>query len=199
MAAPRSSLCAAPCAAGGLRELAAPQSGVTRRNIYLSLSDAIALAIENNLDVELQRYNMPTADSELLRAKGGGLLRGFSYNLAEAPVGVGGPSSPLVTTAASSTLAAGSVPTNPSELGVLAEQQTNLSVLGTIPLSNGPPIPQFDPAITGQVNWLHQSLPDQSCSRRQRCVSHQHYIGQYWLLTRLRTRHTTRSQLRQFA
>jgi outer membrane protein len=131
-------------------------------NIYLSLSDAIALAIENNLDVELQRYNMPTADSELLRAKGGGLLRGFSYNLAEAPVGVGGPSSPLVTTAASSTLAAGSVPTNPSELGVLAEQQTNLSVLGTIPLSNGPAIPQFDPAITGQVNWLHQSLPQTS-------------------------------------
>lgn len=131
-------------------------------NIYLSLSDAIALAIENNLDVELQRYNMPTADSELLRAKGGGLLRGFSYNLAEAPVGVGGPSSPLVTTAASSTLAAGSVPTNPSELGVLAEQQTNLSILGTIPLSSGPPIPQFDPAITSQLNWLHQSLPQTS-------------------------------------
>src|ERR1039458_1864176 len=55
-------------------------------NIYLSLSDAIALAIENNLDVELQRYNMPTADSEVLRAKGGGLLRGFSYNLAEMPL-----------------------------------------------------------------------------------------------------------------
>jgi len=71
-------------------------------NIYLSLSDAIALAIENNLDVELQRYNMPTADSEVLRAKGGGLLRGFSYTLAEAPVGVGGPASPLVTSAASS-------------------------------------------------------------------------------------------------
>lgn len=131
-------------------------------NIYLSLSDAIALAIENNLDVELQRYNMPTAESELLRAKGGGLLRGFSYNLAEAPVGVGGPSSPLVTTAASSTLAAGSVPTNPSELGVLAEQQTNLSILGTIPLSSGPPIPQFDPAITGQLNFLHQSTPETS-------------------------------------
>ena len=25
-------------------------------NIYLSLSDAIALAIENNLDIELERY-----------------------------------------------------------------------------------------------------------------------------------------------
>ena len=131
-------------------------------NIYLSLSDAIALSIENNLDVELQRYNMPTADSEVLRAKGGGLLRGFAYNLAEVPVGVGGPASPLVTSAASSTVAVGSVPTNPSELGVLAEQQTNLSILGTLPLSNGPAIPQFDPAITAQVNWTHQNDPQSS-------------------------------------
>jgi outer membrane protein len=131
-------------------------------NIYLSLSDAIALTIENNLDVELQRYNMPTAESEVLRAKGGGLLRGFSYNLAEAPLGVGGPASPLVTSAASSTVAVGSVPTNPSELGVLAEQQTNLSIIGTLPLSNGPAIPQFDPAITAQVNWTHQSTPQTS-------------------------------------
>lgn len=133
-------------------------------NIYLSLSDAIALAIENNLDVELERYNLPTADSELLRAKGGGLLRGLSYNLAEAPVGVGGPASPLVTSAASSTLSVGSVPTNPSELGVLAEQQTNLSILGNIPLSSGPAIPQFDPALTAQVEWMHQSTPQTSAS-----------------------------------
>jgi len=90
-------------------------------NIYLSLSDAIALAIENNLDIELQRYNLPTADAELLRAKGGGLLRGISYNLAEVPVGVGGPASPLVTSVASQTFGVGSVPTNPSELGVLTE------------------------------------------------------------------------------
>jgi outer membrane protein len=133
-------------------------------NIYLSLSDAIALAIENNLDVELERYNLPTADSELLRAKGGGLLRGLSYNLAEAPVGVGGPASPLVTSAASSNLSVGSVPTNPSELGVLAEQQTNLSILGNIPLSSGPPIPQFDPALTAQLDWMHQSTPQTSAS-----------------------------------
>ena len=133
-------------------------------NIYLSLSDAIDLAIENNLDVELERYNMPTANSELLRAKGGGLLRGLSYNLAEAPVGVGGPASPLVTSAASSTISVGSVPTNPSELGVLAQQQTNLSILGTIPLSDGPGIPQFDPALTAQANWRHQTLPQTSPS-----------------------------------
>jgi outer membrane protein TolC len=128
-------------------------------NIYLSLSDAIALAIENNLDIELQRYSLPTADSEILRAKGGGLLRGLPYNLAEVPVGVGGPASPLVTAVASSSFTVGSVPTNPSELGVLAEPQDNLSVLGTIPLSTGPVIPQFDPALAAQLSWTHQTTP----------------------------------------
>ena len=34
-------------------------------NIYLSLSDAIALAIENNLDIELERYTLPAADTEV--------------------------------------------------------------------------------------------------------------------------------------
>jgi outer membrane protein TolC len=128
-------------------------------NIYLSLSDAIALAIENNLDIELQRYSLPTAESEILRAKGGGLLRGLPYNLAEVPVGVGGPASPLVTAVASSSFTVGSVPTNPSELGVLAEPQDNLSVLGTIPLSTGPVIPQFDPALAAQLSWTHQTTP----------------------------------------
>lgn len=45
--------------------------------LYLSLDDAIALAIENNLDVELQRYSYPTADSDVLRAQGGGAIRGL--------------------------------------------------------------------------------------------------------------------------
>lgn len=128
-------------------------------NIYLSLTDAIALAIENNLDIELQRFTPPSADTELQRAKGGGDLRGLQYNLAEVPVGVGGPNSPLVTSAASPTFSVGSVPTNPSELGALAEAQDNLSVLGTLPFSTGPAIPLFDPALTGQLNWNHQSLP----------------------------------------
>jgi outer membrane protein TolC len=130
-------------------------------NIYLSLSDAIALAIENNLDIQLERYTLPAADSELLRAKGGGLLRGLTYDVFEVPVGVGGPASPLVTSAATPTVgAAGSVPTNPSELGALSEQLDNLALLQTVPLSNGPAIPQFDPALTGQLNWTHTTTPD---------------------------------------
>ncbi|MGP0074197.1 MAG: TolC family protein [Bryobacteraceae bacterium] len=130
-------------------------------NIYLSLSDAITLAIENNLDIQLERYNMPAADTELLRAKGGGALRGLPYNVFEVPVGVGGPASPLVTSAAALSVgAAGSVPTNPSELGALSEQLDNLSVLQGIQFSTGPAVPQFDPALTGQLNWTHSSAPD---------------------------------------
>lgn len=129
-------------------------------NIYLSLPDAITLAIGNNLDVELQRYALPSAAAEVLRAKGGGGLRGLLYNLAEVPVGVGGPASPLVTSAASSNFSVGSVPTNPSELGVLGTPLDNVSVQGAIPLSTGPAVPFFDPSLAAQVNWSHQTTPE---------------------------------------
>ncbi|HKV52251.1 MAG TPA: hypothetical protein VJO52_13750, partial [Gemmatimonadaceae bacterium] len=45
--------------------------------LYLSISDAIALALENNLDVELERYEFPTAEADLLRAKSGSSTLGI--------------------------------------------------------------------------------------------------------------------------
>ena len=39
--------------------------------IYLSLSDAIALAIENNYDIAIARYDLDIADTDILRAKSG--------------------------------------------------------------------------------------------------------------------------------
>jgi len=133
-------------------------------NLYISLSDALALAIENNLDIELDRYTFSIADTEVLRAKGGGTLRGLLFTLAEPPAGVGGPLSPLVTNGAtSSSVTAGStVASNALELGVLGEAQTNLSVQGTIPQSAGAPVPAFDPVVTGLVNWTHQTDPQVS-------------------------------------
>src|SRR5262249_53315908 len=130
-------------------------------NLYLSLSDALALAIENNLDIELQRLSFPVADSDVLRARGGGTLRGVPFILAEAPAGVGGPQSPLVTNpaSASSVTPGTAVATNPLELGVLGEVQTNLSVQGTIPQSIGTPVAIFDPAVVGLLNWTHQTAP----------------------------------------
>ncbi len=130
-------------------------------NLYLSLADALALTIENNLDIELQRFSLPVADTDVLRARGGGTLRGVPFILAEAPAGVGGPQSPLVTNpaSASSVTPGTAVATNPLELGVLGEVQTNLSVQGTIPQSNGTPVAIFDPAVIGQLNWAHQTTP----------------------------------------
>jgi outer membrane protein TolC len=135
-------------------------------NLYLSLQDALALAIENNLDIELQRYQLPIGDTELLRAKGGGTVRGLNYNLAEVPTGTGGPLSSLPTNAAAAdrATAGSSVSTNALALNVLAEPVVNESIQGTIPQSNGTLVPSFDPAIVGQLNWTHQTSPQPSLS-----------------------------------
>jgi outer membrane protein len=130
-------------------------------NLYLSVSDALALAIENNLDVELDRFSFRIADTDVIRAKGGGLLRGVPFLVTEAPTGVGGPLSPVVTNPASSTSATSgtTVATNAIELGALGEPQTDLSIQGTIPQSTGTPIGISDPAFVGQLSWLHQTTP----------------------------------------
>ena len=44
--------------------------------LYLTLKDAIALALENNLDLAIARCNIPIADTDLLRTKAGGFFRG---------------------------------------------------------------------------------------------------------------------------
>jgi outer membrane protein TolC len=49
---------------------------VKNGKIYLSLSDALALAIENNYDIAISRYYMDKADLDILRAKAGQLLSG---------------------------------------------------------------------------------------------------------------------------
>src|SRR6476469_7482149 len=54
------------------------ESLVRAGNLYLSLQDAIALALENNLDIATQRYATPIAKTDLLRAQGGGILRGLT-------------------------------------------------------------------------------------------------------------------------
>jgi outer membrane protein TolC len=44
--------------------------------LRLSVEDAIALALENNLDISVARYNLGFAQTDLLRAKSGGATRG---------------------------------------------------------------------------------------------------------------------------
>ena len=46
--------------------------------IYLSMDDAVALALENNLDLEIARYNLNIASADLLRAKSGANILGIN-------------------------------------------------------------------------------------------------------------------------
>ena len=46
--------------------------------LQISLSDALSLAIENNLDIFVQRYVVPMAQTDVLRTKAGSAARGFS-------------------------------------------------------------------------------------------------------------------------
>jgi outer membrane protein TolC len=127
--------------------------------LYLSLQDAIALALENNLDVELQRYAPAIAESDLLRAKGGSsTLRGIPYTVNLPPQGIGGPLSPLLNLAASGVTPTTSVPTSILEL-VAIVPGTVSSQIGA-PFSTGPAVPVFDSAIVGSLNWQHTTTPE---------------------------------------
>lgn len=56
-------------------------------NLYLSLDDAIALAIENNLDIEVARYSPLVAQTDVLRAKSGQQLRGVQTQISTLSTG----------------------------------------------------------------------------------------------------------------
>ena len=125
--------------------------------LYLALQDAIALALENNLDIELERYGPRIADSDFMRARAGSLLRGVPLTVLEGPNGVGGPvetppgSSPPLTPSSSAILNAGN---NPAE--------DDLSIVGATPLSTGPPVPLRDPVLTGTISPGYSDTPQAS-------------------------------------
>ena len=52
--------------------------------LYLSIQDVIALALENNLDIELQRYGPRIARADFKRASAGSALRGVSTGISTA-------------------------------------------------------------------------------------------------------------------
>ena len=55
--------------------------------LYLSLQDAIALAIENNLDIANFRYNFPVANTDILRTEAGGTTMGVDTNITQSTQG----------------------------------------------------------------------------------------------------------------
>jgi outer membrane protein len=105
-------------------------------NLYLSLSDAIALALENNLDVEIERYEFSIAEADLLRARSGVSINGI-------PTGV----LPGVPTGANLALLGS------SSAGLTANGDLSaLAIMATPGLS-------FDPIITGNLNFGHTTSP----------------------------------------
>jgi outer membrane protein TolC len=128
--------------------------------LYLSLHDAIILAIQNNLDVEVSRYNLLAADTDVKRAKGGGTLRGLDYTVTQMAPGVGAQTSPLLVTA-STTGTASPTSINVTDLSQITQignsPADNLSENGVSTYSPGPNIPLFDPVVTGEAGYFRRS------------------------------------------
>src|SRR5271165_3614063 len=79
------------------RHLSAPNLANTARidglmrdgKLYLSLNDAIALTLENNLDIAIARYNLNIADTDILRAKAGASILGVPSGIVQNTPGGG--------------------------------------------------------------------------------------------------------------
>ena len=127
--------------------------------LYLSLHDAIDLAIENNLDVEVSRYNLLLSATDLTRARGGGTLRGIDFTVQSTPAGIGAVTSPLLNTVSTGSASPTSV--NVTDLSQVTQSGSgalqNLAVTGTAPYSAGPSIPLFDPTIIGEAGYLRRT------------------------------------------
>jgi outer membrane protein len=134
------------------RHLAPPNLANTARidslmrdgKLYLSLNDAIALALENNLDIAIARYTLNIADTDILRAKAGAAILGTPVGLVlNTPGGgVGG-------IGAQSGAATGGTSLGAGGLGA----GTNGLVSST--LGFGPNINSFDPILTGTLQEDH--------------------------------------------
>lgn len=118
-------------------------------NLYLSLQDTIALALENNLDIAIQRYGPQLADAALQLTQAGGFARGVSTGV------LAGPASASVS---SSGTTAG---TNVSA-GALSSNATASAVGASVISSSGPAIPSLDAAFTAGLSWGHLTTPQSS-------------------------------------
>jgi outer membrane protein TolC len=130
------------------QELAEPNLGNSPRidalmrdgKVYLSIDDAIALALENNLDLDIARYNLNIAQADLLRAKSGASILGVNTGIVQNTPGggVGGLGGTVGSGTGGTTVAAGGAGTG-----------TNGLVSSTLGI--GAPITSFDPQLTGTL------------------------------------------------
>jgi outer membrane protein len=116
--------------------------------IYLSLADAVLLALENNYDIAIQRYNLDIADTDILRTKAGGLFLGVNSGLVTGTVG-------STTSTVSASTGGGPGGTSVSAGGAAA------GVAGITGTTNGggPTPEQMDPTVTGTIQLERTTSP----------------------------------------
>jgi outer membrane protein TolC len=117
--------------------------------LYVSLKDAIRLALQNNLDLAIARYNLPIANTDILRTQAGGTFRGVNTGVVQGTPGggVGGYG------AGAPGAGAGGTTGGAGGAGAGASGLVQ-STLGT-----GTLVSSYDPAIVGTVGAEHQTTP----------------------------------------
>ena len=117
--------------------------------LSLSLRDAIRLALENNLDLAIARYNLPIADTDLLRTKAGGVFRGVNAGVVQNTPGggVGGFGAGAPGAGAGGTT------------GGAGGAGAGASGLVQSTLGAGTVVASYDPLIIGTVGAEHQTTP----------------------------------------
>jgi outer membrane protein TolC len=109
-------------------------------NLYLSAQDVIALALENNLDIAVQRYGPFLSREVLKRAEVGNLLRDVTSPVLPGPTSV----STAGISTASSGLAGGA----------------GIGSVGSVITGIGPNPPNLDPSLNVSVQAGHLTTPE---------------------------------------
>lgn len=109
--------------------------------LYLSMSDAVALALENNLDIAIARYNLNIADTDIWRAKAGSATLGVNTGVVQGTPG--GTAAGVGTTSTGG--GAGGTTTGTGGAG------TGTAGLVSSTLGVGAAVPSFDPILTGTL------------------------------------------------
>lgn len=112
--------------------------------LYLSINDAISLALENNLDIAIQRYNLNIADTDVLRAAAGASILGVPNGVIQNTPGggVGGIGATAGLSTGGTSIGAGGIGAGTNGLVQSTEGQ-------------GPVITSFDPIVTGTIQADH--------------------------------------------
>jgi outer membrane protein len=109
-------------------------------NLYLSAQDVIALALENNLDIAVQRYAPFLSREVLRRTESGQFLRNVSQTISP------GPQSVSLAGVTSSTVG-------------LPDTGSGVSSGGGLVISIGTTPPTLDPILFANANFQHQTIP----------------------------------------